>query len=67
MIDLEAALWEDERRFQEARQIVIAQYQSIIFGGYLPVVLGSSATSSLAMILSADGTNYDPTKKSIYD
>ena len=32
--------WDDETIYQNARRILIAEYQSIIYGGYLPHVLG---------------------------
>ena len=35
--------WTDERIFQAARRILIAEMQNIVYGEYLPVVLGKDA------------------------
>ena len=45
--------WTDAQLYQGARQIVIAEIQSITFNQYLPALLGSGAISSY--------TGYDPT------
>ena len=45
--------WTDEQIFQRARQINIAQIQSITFNEYLPALLGDDAISTY--------TGYDPT------
>lgn len=42
--------WTDERLFQEARRINIAQYQHVIYYEYLPILLGSSAMKRWGLI-----------------
>ena len=49
--------FDDEQIYQNARRINIGQYQSIVYGGYLPVVLGEKNLDGLE--LTKDGSNYD--------
>ena len=49
--------FDDEEIYQNARRINIGQYQSIVYGGYLPVVLGEKNLDGLE--LTKDGSNYD--------
>jgi hypothetical protein len=35
--------WTDEQLFQEARKLNIAEYQNIVFNGYVPSIVGSGA------------------------
>ncbi|PVD35985.1 hypothetical protein C0Q70_02955 [Pomacea canaliculata] len=37
--------WDDERLFQEARRILIAEMQSVVYGEYLPIILGPWVTN----------------------
>ena len=53
-------LWEDERVFQEARRMVVAQWQHITFHEYLPHVLGVAAAAE-TVTGAADKTLADPT------
>ena len=45
--------WTDEQIFQEARKLNIAEYQNIVYNGYLPSILGTSAIPAY--------TGYNPT------
>ncbi|KAF0313683.1 Peroxidasin [Amphibalanus amphitrite] len=52
-------LWEDERLFQTARRVVIAQWQHITYREYLPHVLGADAAR--VIILAPEDSDADPT------
>ena len=41
--------WNDERVFQEARRIVIAEYQHIIYKEWLPIILGPNYMSRFGL------------------
>jgi len=47
--------WNDETIYQNARRILIAEYQSITFGGYLPAVFGNNIGS---LELKKSGSKY---------
>ena len=57
LIKAEQPNWSDEDIYQNARRINVGAYQSIIYGGYLPVVLGEKNLDGLE--LTKDGSNYD--------
>jgi peroxidase len=40
--------WTDEQVFQEARKLNIAEYQNIVYNGYLPSILGAGAMPAYA-------------------
>ena len=46
--------WNDEKIFQEARRICIAQYQHIIYKGWIPLVLGNEMTTFYDSSVSSD-------------
>jgi peroxidase len=35
--------WDDETIFQEARRLLIAQWQNVVYGEYLPIILGEAS------------------------
>ena len=41
--------WLDNRLFEEARRIVIAEYQHIIFNEWLPLIVGENVMSSFGL------------------
>ncbi|OQR70374.1 peroxidasin-like [Tropilaelaps mercedesae] len=54
--------WDDERLYQEARRIVTAQWQHVIYNEWLPIVLGVQFLQSYDIQAQPQGyTNYDPT------
>ena len=54
-------LWQDERVFQAARRVVIAQWQHITYSEYLPHLLGATAARSVTPPLADDDADADPT------
>nr|XP_029716187.1 chorion peroxidase-like isoform X1 [Aedes albopictus] len=54
--------WDDERLFQEARRIVIAVLQNIVFNEYLPVLLGSEKVMQFGLLdpVEGYGNSYSP-------
>ena len=54
--------WDDERLYQEARKIVIAENQHVTYNEWLPLVLGTDYMAELDILPVTYGynNNYDP-------
>jgi peroxidase len=52
--------WDDERVFQEARRIMIAEWQNSVFGEYLPIILGETTMRRYRLALDENLTEYNP-------
>jgi len=54
--------WSDELLYQTARQIAIAEYQNIVYGAYLPILVGKQLSEIFELTPSYDGylMEYDP-------
>lgn len=50
--------WDDERLFQEARQIVVAQLQHITFNEFLPLIIGKEKIYEYGLELEHPGRYY---------
>ena len=54
--------WEDEKLYQEARRILVAELQHITYNEWLPIVLGTNFMDSLDILPLTHGhnTKYNP-------
>lgn len=50
--------WDDERLFQEARRVLIAVLQNIVFNEYLPILLGSEKAMQFGLTDPLEGYGY---------
>jgi peroxidase len=51
--------WDDERLYQEARRILIAQMQHITYNEYLPVLIGREKMQELSLLPLQKGFSHD--------
>ena len=49
--------WDDEKLYQEARRITVAQYQHIVYKEWLPLVLGADYMAELEILPLTYGYN----------
>ena len=54
--------WSDEKIFQETRRIVIAEWQNVLYGEYLPIILGPGTMQDYELDLGApdEYSEYNP-------
>lgn len=53
----------DEDLYQQTRRIVIAEMQNVVYGGYLPMVLGWKAMHQYELVLDHHPSTYNPTQE----
>ncbi|CAL4080234.1 unnamed protein product [Meganyctiphanes norvegica] len=51
--------WSDEALFQEARRIVVAEYQHITYNEWLPIIVGSQFMRSFGISTRQNGFSFD--------
>jgi len=51
--------WSDERIYQEARRINVAQYQHIVYNEWLPVILGNNFMRTFGLFPLSSGHSFD--------
>ena len=60
LIKSKNSLWDDEKIYQNARRILIAEHQSIVYGEFHVAVLGENNVENIT--LSAEGSIYNKYK-----
>jgi len=51
--------WDDERLFQEARKVNVAEYQHIVYNEWLPVILGNNFMRLFGLFPLSSGHSFD--------
>ena len=51
--------WADEQLYQEARRVVVAEYQHILYNEWLPIILGKQFMTSFGLFPLASGYSRD--------
>lgn len=51
--------WDDERLYQEARRVTVAQYQHIVYNEWLPVILGNNFMRLYGLFPLSSGQSFD--------
>ena len=60
-MDTRTSGWGDEAHYQNARRILIAEMQNVVYGEYLPLILGSTAMEDNRLELTKN-SRYDDDK-----
>ena len=51
--------WDDERLYQEARRVTVAEYQHIVYNEWLPVILGNNFMRLYGLFPLSSGQSFD--------
>ncbi|CAG7819060.1 unnamed protein product [Allacma fusca] len=53
-------VWSDEQIYQEARRLLIAEWQNVVYGEYLPIILGDQTMARFGLTLTPHAySSYD--------
>ena len=58
-LELSNPSWSDEKLYQEARRITVAQYQHIVYNEWLPVILGNNFMRTFGLFPLSSGHSQD--------
>jgi len=60
LIQTKFPTWSDEKVFQHTRRIVVAEYSNIVFGEFLPLILGTDSIFPRAALSTVYNPSVDP-------